>query len=293
MFSLLLSASLLFSQYIQDHNIHGMSVGIKGKKESIDSFGKLDYFSPVQVTPHTVFLTGPLREAAVMVLLAQMVYDRRVSLHDPISKYLPKSEKVPSYRGKQITLLDLATHTSGLPNGKVEGVGNLFRFLGNYQLTQEPGSNYEYSRIGYALLIYLLEHIGQNTLSKLMESVLFKPLDMEDTGWRLTKKMNERFAKSKLTDRMLFTTPSDWMDLLSFYLGESPLIPILLKAYREFPDFGVALGWKIQNGQTYYMGNKRVYMTFDRRLKRGGFIFATNPDISPLEGQLLMSDEEL
>ena len=48
-----------------------------------------------------------------------------VNLDDPIEKYLPSNVTVPSYNGHKITLEDLATHTSGLPDlpRAVEGPG--------------------------------------------------------------------------------------------------------------------------------------------------------------------------
>ncbi len=45
-----------------------------------------------------------------------MVARGEVAMADPVAKYLPASVKVPEYLGKPITLLDLATYTSGLPN---------------------------------------------------------------------------------------------------------------------------------------------------------------------------------
>ena len=48
-------------------------------------------------------------------LLSDMVERGEVSLNDPISKYLPTSLKTPTRDGKEITLLDLSTQTSGLP----------------------------------------------------------------------------------------------------------------------------------------------------------------------------------
>jgi beta-lactamase family protein len=44
-----------------------------------------------------------------------MVNEGIFKLEDPIENYLPSSIKVPMYYGQKITLEDLATHTSGLP----------------------------------------------------------------------------------------------------------------------------------------------------------------------------------
>ena len=49
------------------------------------------------------------------LLLADMVARGEVVLSDPVAKYLPPEVKVPERKGRQITLVDLATHMSALP----------------------------------------------------------------------------------------------------------------------------------------------------------------------------------
>ena len=44
-----------------------------------------------------------------------MVEDGLIKLNDPIDKYLPPNVTIPQYKGHKITIEDLATHTSGLP----------------------------------------------------------------------------------------------------------------------------------------------------------------------------------
>src|ERR1051326_6197860 len=74
----------------------------------------------------TVFEIGSVTKVFTSLLLADMVQKGEVKLDDPISKYLPASVKVPTRNGKQITLLDLATHSSGLPG---------FRIISNRRIT--------------------------------------------------------------------------------------------------------------------------------------------------------------
>ena len=63
----------------------------------------------------SVFEIGSASKVFTCVALADMVKKGEVKLEDPVAKYLPKSVRMPSRGGKQITLADLATHTSGLP----------------------------------------------------------------------------------------------------------------------------------------------------------------------------------
>jgi D-alanyl-D-alanine-carboxypeptidase/D-alanyl-D-alanine-endopeptidase len=63
----------------------------------------------------TVFEIGSITKVFTGILLAQAVLNGEVQLDDPISMYLPEGVTAPEYEGRPITLLDLATHTSGLP----------------------------------------------------------------------------------------------------------------------------------------------------------------------------------
>ena len=63
----------------------------------------------------TVFEIGSITKTFTTTLLALMVQDHAVDLDDPVASLLPAGTSVPSRDGRQITLEDLATHTSGLP----------------------------------------------------------------------------------------------------------------------------------------------------------------------------------
>ena len=63
----------------------------------------------------SVFEIGSITKTFTATLLAVMVHNDEVSLDDPVASLLPDGTSVPSRDGRQITLKDLATHTSGLP----------------------------------------------------------------------------------------------------------------------------------------------------------------------------------
>ena len=100
---------------------------------------------------------------------ADMVKRGEVKLDDPISRYLPASVRVPQRNGKQITLVDLATQSSGLPRLPTNlapadmnnpyadySVKQLYDFLSSYTLTRDIGAQYEYSNLGMGLLGHVL-----------------------------------------------------------------------------------------------------------------------------------------
>jgi len=68
------------------------------------------------VDENTIFAIGSITKVFTTTLLADMTNKGLFKLDDPIEKYLPSNVKVPQYKGHKISIEDLATHTSGLPN---------------------------------------------------------------------------------------------------------------------------------------------------------------------------------
>ena len=77
--------------------------------------GKISNTSNATVDQNTIFAIGSNTKIFTTILLADMVNKGLIKLDDPIEKYLPSNVKVPQYKGHKITIEDLATHTSGLP----------------------------------------------------------------------------------------------------------------------------------------------------------------------------------
>src|SRR5262249_14484883 len=94
----------------------GIVVGmIEPAGTRVVSYGKLDANASRALDGNTVFEIGSVTKVFTSLLLADMVRRGEVALDDPISKYLPDTVKVPRRGGREITLQDLATHTSGRP----------------------------------------------------------------------------------------------------------------------------------------------------------------------------------
>src|SRR5512132_4333622 len=137
---------------------------------------------------------GSATKVFTSLLLADSVRRGEVALSDPASKYLPPDVKIPERGGRQITLQDLATHTSGLPrlpsNLAAKDASNpyadytvaqLYAFLSAYQLTRDIGSKYEYSNLGAGLLGHLLARRAGVDYETLVRTRITGPLGMNST----------------------------------------------------------------------------------------------------------------
>ena len=172
----------------------GAAVGLLTPQgRSFAVYGRIRIDGP-PAAPDTIAEIGSIGKVFTAFLLADMVERGDVALDDPVRKFLPPSVTVPSSGGKDITLADLATHTSGLPRDSVpvdlesdrspyEGytAEQLYAFLGRYRLERAPGSKWEYSNVGTGLLGHALALRAGAAYEDLVRRRLFDPLGMTST----------------------------------------------------------------------------------------------------------------
>ncbi|MBL8499523.1 MAG: beta-lactamase family protein [Nitrosomonas sp.] len=180
-------------------------VGIEGRR--IIAHGHFGTNDPRLVDANTIFEIGSVTKVFTALLLAGMVQRAELALTDPIAQYLPKEIIVPQRSGKVITLVDLATHMSGLPympdnfapanpdNPYADySIEQLYDFLSGYQLTRDIGSEREYSNLGYGLLGHVLARRAGTDYETLVRERILMPFGMESTSITLSSEMSTRLA---------------------------------------------------------------------------------------------------
>jgi CubicO group peptidase (beta-lactamase class C family) len=126
-------------------------------------------------------MTKVLATATAALLL---VHDGKLSLKDPVAKYLPHF----ATNGKGGVLVrDLLRYSSGLPidNQKVDtdDVDAIWRFMEETPLEYPTGSMVEYSDLGYRLLGRLIEAVAGKSLDEFSKQEIWGPLGMADTTY--------------------------------------------------------------------------------------------------------------
>ncbi len=258
----------------------GIVVGILDETGTrIVTSGKVD--GPVVGDGDTIFEIGSATKVFTGLLLADMVSRNEVKLDDPIAKYLPASVKVPSRNNRQITLLDLATHTSGLPrmpdnlvpkdpeNPYADyTVEQMYAFLSDYSLPRDIGAEYEYSNFGVGLLGHILALKAGTNYEALVRERICQPLGMTNTMITLPAALkrhlavghNESGAPVKNWDLpvlagagALRSTANDLLNFLAANFARVPskLAPAIRLAQQPRHAAGagmeIGLGWHIAN----------------------------------------------
>jgi D-alanyl-D-alanine-carboxypeptidase/D-alanyl-D-alanine-endopeptidase len=273
------------------HKSGGIVVGVITKKgREIISYGHFDAADPRVPGGDTLFEIGSISKVFTSLLLADMVVKGEVKLSDPISKYLPASVHAPTRNGKQITLLDLATHYSGLP--RVASNFNwdysqqqMFDFLSHYELTRDPGQKFEYSNLAVGLLGEILALRAGTDYETLLRTRITGPLQMNHTAIHLTPEMKADFIPGHFGIRKasgwevpalagaggIRSTVNDLFIFLAANMGilKSPLQPAMKKMLTVHRTAGalseIALGWFIATGRNsvvWHNGQTNGYYSF-------------------------------
>jgi len=153
--------------------------------------------------PETTFEIGSVTKVFTGTLLAEAVGRGEISLVEPIETYLPEALHVPTRGGRHITALDLATHRSGIQDGRLS-VGQpgapfradeLYAALSDYELTRDIGSRFEYSNLGIDLLGDILDRVTDGDYEQTVSDRILTPLGMRMTGYTPTAAMLEHAAQ--------------------------------------------------------------------------------------------------
>jgi serine-type D-Ala-D-Ala carboxypeptidase/endopeptidase len=276
--------------------VAGAAIGLINERGTqVVGYGRVSDASDSRPDAQTLFEIGSVSKVFTGLLLADMAERGLVKLDEPVEDLLGGSMSVP--KGKRaITLVDLATHSSGLPrlpsnldprdpmNPYADyTVDQLAKFLAGYKLAREPGVRSEYSNLGMGLLGHALAHKAGVSYEELLRERICKPLAMYDTRIVLDEKRAARLAKGHDPDGGLQgpwdlptlagagairSTVADMLKFLGANLefGKSPLAAAISasKTVRfKSPGGGddVGLAWQIRriDGVVWHNGQTGGY----------------------------------
>lgn len=260
----------------------GMVVGvIEPSGARVVSYGQRGEGDQRPPDGDTAFEIGSMTKVFTALVLADMARRGEVALEDSIAKYLPGGVRIPALNGQPITLLDVATHTSGLPlmpDGLVSlgelatlkySDAQLYAFLARYQLPRQTGTKWDYSNIGYSLLGKALAARAAMDYETLLRTRVSVPLELTNTGvtfqGRKASLAVGHDASLQPTPPLstvpimsvmmpagaVLSTANDLLRLLGAAMGygRSPLSPAMaamLNTRRPSPGGEQALGWMVE-----------------------------------------------
>jgi CubicO group peptidase (beta-lactamase class C family) len=151
------------------------------------AFGMADPETGDPNTPDTRFRLGLLTEPLTATAILQLAEDERIDIDDPLSRYLPQYP-----RGEQITIRDLLTHRSGIPNytddpsfhswkSQAHRTDQMLERFAHWPLEFEPGSDVLPSNSNYFLLGAVIERITGAPYADYVQRNIFAPAGMRNS----------------------------------------------------------------------------------------------------------------
>lgn len=277
----------------------GMTVGvILGDEVTSLGLGSLTMMTPQVPDEWTVYEIGSITKVFTGLLLADSVQRGEVTLDNLVVDMLPPTADHEQADKQAITLLDLATHTSGLPRlpNNLDVKGNLdnpysaydqkllFEFVKEHGMTRKQDAGYAYSNLGAGLLGTALALKIGVPYEQAVKDRICMPMEMTDTSVVLSASQTSRLApghdngldqvanwdlKALAGAGAIRSTVSDLLKFVRANL-EPQSVPSMTAAIQrshqprhETGDGGqIALGWHIRGDTLWHNGQTGGYHSY-------------------------------
>jgi serine-type D-Ala-D-Ala carboxypeptidase/endopeptidase len=286
----------------------GLVVGlISADGQEVYGYGETKIGGGVKPDQDTLFEIGSITKTFTSLALAGMVADGKLKLDDEVKALLPAGQvTVPSRSGKEITLLQLSTHSSGLPrmpDNKAPkdpkdpfadyDTAKLYAFLSGYTLTRDPGAQWEYSNLGVGLLGHALSLKANKSYEALVADRITGPLKLKDTAITLSSEQTKRLTPGYDWDLELAlpidlsvlapagALRSSARDMLAYLAAQTGITSTALtatlaethKSHYKAATREMGLAWIITDSRYHWhnggTGGFETFVGFDKQAKVG------------------------
>jgi len=193
------------NRYYNPNKMGGFAVSVFNADNIIYSkgFGYSNMLDKIPYTINTQQYIASISKTTIGIALMKAEELKLLTIDDPINKHLPFKIYNPNFPKDEITIKQLATHTSSLDYNElvVESLyveeakisKSLSSFMNDYfkqgkygavKFTKfKPGSDWNYSNIGASLAAYIIEVVSGTSFSDFTQAHIFNPLKLNNTYW--------------------------------------------------------------------------------------------------------------
>ena len=167
-------------------------IASKDKILHLSAVGKTDLAGSRQMRPDDIFWIASMSKPITAACIGMLVDDGKLAFDDPVAKYLPE------FAGKPITLRQVLTHTSGLPEVNTRDphltLEQTSKRIAQEPLNFQPGSRWSYSTAGLDVMGRVVEVVSRMPFDRFLQTRVFDPLGMKDTSFWITAQKYPRMA---------------------------------------------------------------------------------------------------
>jgi CubicO group peptidase (beta-lactamase class C family) len=278
------------TELMTEGRVPGLAIGvIHDGRLQLSNYGVRDTGSGAPVDAETVFEAASLGKPVFAYVVLQLIDAGTLSLDQKVADILPHPAPGDA-RAAQITVREILSHSSGLPNWRHGRLRTYF----------DPGTRFSYSGEGFVLLQRAVEKITGETLETLAKRLVFEPLGMRSTSYVWQAWFEDDYAaphdiasrpgiRRRITAAVsassLQTTAADYGRFLAAVIEGKRLKPETAKLWltpashvpqgcgheclrpttpEPDPDLGWGLGWGLEEaeGTFFQWGDNSTFMAY-------------------------------
>jgi CubicO group peptidase (beta-lactamase class C family) len=162
----------------------------------------------IPVTPGTIFRIGSTTKPITATAVMRLVASGQLELDTPIDEVLPDLQLSVPGAAKEITLRKLMSHTAALPTaaehyGMRDGAGlrhSIYTDVAALPFIAPVGKIWSYSNPGFNIAGYIAERVTGKPYTRLIQGLVFDPLEMKRSTFDPTIAMTYPLAQSHTLD---------------------------------------------------------------------------------------------
>jgi CubicO group peptidase (beta-lactamase class C family) len=182
---------------MHSHQIPGVCLGVirNGQLIKATSYGYANVELKVPLSPASLFQSGSVAKQFTATAVMMLAQEGKIGIDDKVVKYFPEASAAA---WKDVTVRQLLTHTSGIPDifgehdedSYTKGILDFHRDYTEDELLQRyltlaldfnPGDRWNYSNTGYELLGFLIHRVTGRFYGDFLQERIFRPLGMSST----------------------------------------------------------------------------------------------------------------
>src|SRR5687767_4243525 len=196
----------LFRSYMERIQPPGAVLGVlvDGELVWVKAAGAREKTNNALVTPETVFRIASMTKSFTAMAILKLRDDGKLSLEDPVSKYVPELAGLPypTSDSQVLNIRHLLTHSEGFPEDNPWGDRQLAQpdktmrewMRAGIPFSTSPGSTFEYSNYGFAILGQIIAKASGRSYEDYVRDNVLKPLGMNSSTFEMSAVPQDRVA---------------------------------------------------------------------------------------------------
>jgi CubicO group peptidase (beta-lactamase class C family) len=191
----------LVTQKMAEYHIPGVALGVmRDGQATTRGFGVTNVDDPQPVTPDTVFALASISKTVTATAIMKLAAQGKVDLRAPVRTYLPDFRVADEAASRDVTILDLLTHTAGwegqltVPDHGTNTLADFVASMKDLPQLAPPGRVWSYNNAGFSVAGRVIEVVTGRSFQEAVRALVFQPAQLASATTILGEVTTHRFA---------------------------------------------------------------------------------------------------